>query len=335
MLLERTEAPGEHPAGVAIVRSATPAPEDGRARSILLLLAASVALLMTGYGIVLPVFGKRLPELGGGVDALGFLTMAFAVGQTLFAPISGSFGDRFGRRPVVLVSLSGIILANAAFLVARDVPVYVAIRFVEGAITAGLLPASMAIVGDLVPEHRRAKWAGIIMSSYGAGFIFGPAAGGLLYDAFGFAAPFVASAGMGLAALLFALVKLPETRPVRVAPVAAAAEGRAGRIGSLWASLPRPIYVLAMLLYFDFVGMFAFAFVEPPLVFHIYGTLGYSTTHFGLIISAYGLAMVVGQALLGGLSDRFARKLAIASGFLLCVPFYLVFILTDQFAPMI
>lgn len=310
--------------------STAPATEDGRARSILLLLAACVALLMTGFGIVLPVFGRRLPELGGGVDALGILTMAFAVGQTLFAPVAGSLGDRFGRRPIVVAALGGIVLANVAFLLARDVPVYIAIRLVEGAITAGLLPAAMAAVGDLVPEHRRARWTGIIMGSYGAGFIFGPALGGLLYDTSGFAAPFLMSAALGLTGLIWALIKLPETRPDRA--LAAATTGRRrGWQGRFWASLPRPLAVLAALLFLDFIGTFAFAFIEPELIFYFYQDLGYSTTHFGVIIGAYGIAMVAGQASLGGVSDRLSRRLAIAIGFLLLIPFYAALIVTGAF----
>ena len=76
-------------------------------------------------------------------------------------------------------------------------------RGIGGALTAGLFPASMGVVADIMPAKERAKWIGIVMGGYGAGFIFGPVIGGVLYDNFGFAAPFVISAtlGMGIATL--------------------------------------------------------------------------------------------------------------------------------------
>ena len=70
-----------------------------KTRRILFLLAASIALMMTGYGIVLPVFAKRLGELGSGVVALGLMSMGFAFAQLLLSPFMGSFADRFGRKP--------------------------------------------------------------------------------------------------------------------------------------------------------------------------------------------------------------------------------------------
>ena len=313
---------------VGVPPATTPGADERRARTIILLLTASVALLMSGYGIVYPIFAQRLGELGAGVDALGLMTMALALGQFLLAPVMGALADRFGRRPVVLIALSGLVLANGAFLLAQSATVFIAVRFAEGAITAGLLPAAMAIVADLMPENRRAQWVGIVMGGYGAGFIFGPAIGGFLYDAWGFAAPFLISAGLGLIALLFAAVKLPETRPATATRSAAMdrAEPRpraiAGR-GALWTSLPRPLYVTATLLFLDFLVFFGFAFVEPQMVFYLYDGLGFSATQFGLIVGAYGLTVVLGQTTLGRLSDRFGRRPPIALGLLLMATFYL------------
>src|SRR5215472_15222743 len=81
-------------------------------RRILFLLAACIALMMTGYGIVLPVFAKRIGELGSGVQALGLMTMGFAFAQFILSPFMGSFADRYGRRPLILMALAGEVLAN-------------------------------------------------------------------------------------------------------------------------------------------------------------------------------------------------------------------------------
>ena len=73
-----------------------------RVRRIILLLSGSVALMMTGYGLVMPVFARRLSEFGDGVEELGLMTMSFALAQMIGAPIMGSLADSKGRRPIIL-----------------------------------------------------------------------------------------------------------------------------------------------------------------------------------------------------------------------------------------
>src|SRR6266700_2542977 len=163
---------------------------------------------------VLPVFAKRLGELGSGVAALGLMSMSFAFAQFLLSPFLGSFADRFGRKPLILLALAGEVIANSAFVLAPSTGWYIAIRLFQGAITAGLLPAVLGMIADTVPEQQRARWTGIVMGSYGAGFIFGPAIGGFLFDHWGFVAPFGVSAVLALIALLLAFVLVPETRSV-------------------------------------------------------------------------------------------------------------------------
>jgi len=298
-----------------------------RMRSVVLLLAACVALMMTGFGIIMPVFARRLGEFGSGVEALGLMTMSFALAQFLAAPFMGTLADRLGRRPLVLTALAAFAVANVGFLLAPSTEVFIAIRAAEGALTAGLFPAAMGVVGDVVPENKRAQWVGIVMGSYGAGFIFGPVIGGVLYDGWGFSAPFMASAAMALIALLAATILVPETRTPEIRRREALRKRRDAALpvsqgSSIWASLPRPLYVFATLLALDFVGVFAFAFVEPQMIFYFYDELAWTTIQFGIVVGIYGLAMVAGQAGLGQLSDRFGRKPLILIGLLLTASFY-------------
>jgi DHA1 family tetracycline resistance protein-like MFS transporter len=293
-----------------------------------MLLAASVGLMMTGYGIVMPVFARRLDELGAGVAALGFMTMAFALAQFALAPFMGNLADRFGRRPLVLLALAGVLATNIAYLLTASVESYIVTRFLQGALGAGLLPASIAVVGDNFPAEKRGRWAGLLMGSYGAGFIFGPALGGALYDRLGFVAPFGVSAGMALVGLLLAAVLVPETRP----PIVQSEDSKKGSAQErrpTLASVPRPLRVFFALLALDFTVFFAF--VEPEMVFYFYDRLGFSTTQFGLLVGGYGLAMVAGQTTLGGQSDRFWRRPTIATGFALNAVFYLGLTSFDRF----
>ena len=243
--------------------------------------------------------------------------MSFAFAQFLLSPFMGSFADRFGRRPLILIALAGEVIANGAFLYAQSVPLYIAIRFFQGAISAGLLPASLGVVGDRVPKEQHAQWTGVIMASYAAGFIFGPALGGFLFDRWGYAAPFALSGILAFVALVLVLVMVPETRPAssRVQKLSPISEQTKWR--EIWASLPRPIYLFATLLIIDFIATFAFAFIEPQLALYAYNRLSMTPEQLGFFVGAYGLAMLLGQAFLGKLSDRYGRKPVMILGLLL------------------
>ncbi|HEY3058461.1 MAG TPA: MFS transporter [Chloroflexota bacterium] len=93
--------------------------------------------------------------------------------------------------------------------------------------------------------------------------------------------------------------------------------------------------MLITLLVLDFLSVFLFAFVEPQLAFYLYGTLGFSTTSFGLIVGAYGLAMVIGQAALGHAADRYGRRLPIAGGLVLLTSFYGGLVVLTDLGPLL
>jgi MFS family permease len=188
----------------------------------------------------------------------------------------------------------------------------------------------MGIIADIVPRDERAQWIGMVMGSYGAGLVLGPVLGGVLYDGWGFAAPFVVSATMACIAFVAAAILVPETRTravrrreeLRQRWATLAKNTPSSQAESFWATLPRPLYVFGMLLALDFVGTFVFAFVEPEMNFYIYQSLGWTTVQFGMVAGVYGLAMVLGQAVLGRSSDRFGRKPMIVIGMLLTSTFY-------------
>ncbi len=319
-----SESPGRANLGDVIVAAHVTdnRSDPRRTRTIILLLAACVALMMTGFGIIMPVFARRLAELGAGVEALGIMTTAFALAQLVAAPFLGSLADRYGRRPFVLLALFAFILTNVGYLLVTSVPAFIAVRALGGLFTAGLFPAAMGVVADVVPEAQRARWIGVIMGGYGAGFVFGPVLGGVLYDNFGFATPFTTSAGMGVLALLAAALLVTETRPPQVRRREALRQrwegerkgGERETAVSVWDTLPRPLAIFGTLLFLDFVGSFAFAFVEPQMVFYLYEELNWTTAQFGFVVGVYGLAMMLGQLFLGQASDRFGRKPVILLG---------------------
>ncbi len=297
---------------------------------IIVLLAISVALIMTGFGIIMPVFARRLENFGSGVAELGWITMGFALAQFVLSPVLGSLGDRIGRRPIILLALGGYAAVNIGFLFAPDTLSLMVLRCLEGGLTAGLLPAAQATVGDIVPAERRAQGVSIVMAGYGFGFILGPFMGGLLYDMWGFAAPFIASSCMGLTALVFAWIMVPETHfSVRQNKIKVIRSGRkAFSIGYL----PKPLMTFIILMLVSFTLTFTFAFISPVMVFYVYNDLNFSATQFGLLVGVYGLAAVLGQLFLGSLSDKCGRKPVIILGMVISSVFYVGMVFFSRFA---
>ena len=310
----------------------THGPSARQTRNVTMFLAASIALVMTGYGIVMPVFARRLGDFGSGVEALGFMTMGFALAQFVLAPIMGSIADRIGRRPLVLIALGGFAVTNLGFIFAPNTGTLIGLRCLQGGVTAGMLPAAQAMVGDITPNSRRAQGIGMLMGGYGFGFVLGPVIGGLLYDTWGFIAPFAASAAMAAIALVFAQVMIQETLTPALRHRIQFSSSQASEKESIIASLPRPLYIFGALLLINFILIFAFAFIQPELVFYAYDELAFTTIQFGFLVGIYGLAMVLGQVVLGGLSDKYGRKPVITIGLLTMSLFFLGLMFFNQFA---
>jgi MFS family permease len=276
--------------------------------AILAALALCMALQMTGFVTILPLFARRFESFDAGVDALGMSAMAYALASTFAAPFVGMLADRFGRRPIILLSLAGYALAFSGYLFAASAWQLILLRGLAGVFTAGLIPAMTSIVGDLAPENRRAQWIGVVNGGASAGWIAGPLLGGLLYDHFGYVVPFATSITMAVGALLLAAFRIPET----YTPAAQPSRHRsAWMLG--WQVLPaRSTFFLLMLIAFGV--MFAWAFIEPQLMFYAYDDLTWTSSQLGVVMSTYGVAFTLGEFALGQLSDRLGRKPVLVLG---------------------
>ena len=293
----------------------TPVLDLSRARKAIVILAFSMGLLMTGYAIVMPIFARRLGELGFGVGALSLMLTSYALAGIVASPIMGALADRFGRRPMVLGSLLAFVLSNIGFVLVNTTEMLVLVRALEGALTAGMVPAALGIVADIAPKEKRTRWIGYVMGGASAGWVMGPLAGGVLYDLWGYQAPFLLSAATGLLAFVVSAFLIQETKPATMEQP----ESQHGRVTatqneSFWASLPRPLTAFVVLLFSSFVMFFTWTFFEPQLLFYLYDDLGWTATQFGFAAGWYGLATTLSQALLGRVGDKFGRKPVIVVG---------------------
>ena len=174
----------------------------------------TVMLDAMGIGLILPVMPDLIQEVRGigiGTAALwgGILSAIFAGMQFIFAPTLGSLSDRFGRRPVLLVSLAVMAFDYVLMAVAGTMTLLIIGRIIGG-ITAATHSTAAAFMADISPREKKAQNFGLISAAFGAGFVLGPVIGGLLAE-LGPRATFWAAAVLTACNFVFGYFVLPET----------------------------------------------------------------------------------------------------------------------------
>ena len=170
-----------------------------------------------GAGIMMPVFPRLLVEITGesvssAASYGGLLVALFSIVQLLTAPLLGNLSDRYGRRPVLLVSLAALGIDYLAIGLAPTITWLYVAEALAGAFSATFSAAS-AYVADITPPQDRAKRFGLIGAVFGVGFMLGPLLGGLL-SSHNTRVPFFVSAGLALLNVLYGLFVLPESHRV-------------------------------------------------------------------------------------------------------------------------
>ena len=184
-------------------------------KNALLFIFITVMLNMIGFGVIMPVMPQLIMDVTGedlshAAQWGGYLSAVYAVMQFIMMPIIGGLSDRFGRRPVLLVSLAAYSIDFLIMAIAPEIAVIVVARILAGAFAATFSTAN-AYIADISPPEKRAANFGLMGAAFGLGFIIGPAIGGLLGGQFGPRAPFYFVAALGAINLLYGLLVLPET----------------------------------------------------------------------------------------------------------------------------
>jgi len=175
----------------------------------------TVLINMIGFGIVMPVMPELLMEVSGQDNAAaarwgGILSLVYALMQFIVMPIMGGLSDRFGRRPVILISLAAFSFDYLIMAIAPSVGILLVARIFAGAFAATFSTAN-AYIADVSPPEKRAANFGLMGAAFGIGFVIGPALGGIIGEAFGPRAPFYAVAILGALNFVFGFFVLPET----------------------------------------------------------------------------------------------------------------------------
>jgi MFS family permease len=165
---------------------------------------------MVGYGLIIPLLPLYVQRLGGNASQAGLLAGCYALVQALFGAPIGALADRYGRRPVLLICLTGTGLGYVLLGLADTLWLLLAALLLD-AITGGNTTVAQAYVADISTDESRARNFGLLGVAFGLGVTTGPALAALLSD-FGLAAPAYAAGGLAFMNVIFGLVVLPESK---------------------------------------------------------------------------------------------------------------------------
>lgn len=255
-------------------------------------LSAIMLLLMTifiGFGIVIPV----LPEIVSPFH-LNMMLMLYSAVSFLMSPFWGSLSDRIGRRPVLLLGLSGFAISFLLLGLAGDnLWLMYLSRILGGLFSGAATSCAVAYVADITTEENRTKGMGLVGMSIGLGFIFGPAVGGLL-TGFGLSVPFFVSSALSFLALIVTAARLPESLP-------ASKRGRMQKGVSRWTAFSGSLKYLYLL---SFFVTFTLAGMEGTLQYFEAIKFGAGAMDIGIMFLVSG---IVGAAIQGGVVRRLVK----------------------------
>ncbi|AIF45859.1 TCR/Tet family MFS transporter [Dyella japonica] len=187
-----------------------------RRHAALVFVYVTVVLDMLAFGIVIPVLPHLIEQLaGGGISNaawwVGVFSTVFAIVQFASSPVQGALSDRFGRRPVILISNAGLAVDFFVLAMAPTLWLMFVARVVLG-MTAASFTTANAYIADITPKEKRAAAYGILGSAFGLGFIIGPGLGGFLGD-INLRLPFWVAGVLAACNFMYGLFVLPESLP--------------------------------------------------------------------------------------------------------------------------
>jgi multidrug resistance protein len=291
-------------------------------RSPLIVIFTTVFIDLVGFGIVIPVlpFYAEGTVFNATPRTVGFLFASYSIMQLVFSPILGRLSDRYGRRPVLFISIIGTGVGFLILGFAQTVFMLFVGRILDG-ITGGNISTAQAYIADITTKENRAKGMGLVGAAFGLGFIFGPAIGGIL-SRWGIHIPFFFAGGLCFANAILLYFTLPET-VTKDHPARQSAAGGRG-LSQLLQSFKDPRLAFVLTIYFLFIV--AFSIMTTSFSLYTMFRFGYDAQHTGYLFAYVGLiAVVIQGGLIGKLVKRFGElPLVIFGAFCFAVSLFAV-----------
>jgi DHA1 family tetracycline resistance protein-like MFS transporter len=266
---------------------------------------------MIGFSIILPLLpfiGKRF---GASPLELGLLVSIYSVAQLFGAPILGRLSDRFGRKPMLLLSIAGSTVGFVMLAFSTSLAMLFLARTIDG-LTGGNITIAQAYVADVTTTEERGRALGFVGAAFGLGFIIGPALGGAL-STVSFALPALVAAGLTVINLIMVAVLVPESLSAEIRNRLAKEPVGGFRATDLFEALRRP--VVGPLLILTAATALAFGFVQGGFTIWAQAALNITPQLNAIALATVGVFAVLSQAVLVGLfTKRFPDGRIIAFG---------------------
>lgn len=307
----------------------------GTARLINIFLVVFIDLL--GFGLILPLLPFYAGQYGASDFVVGLLAAAYALAQFFGAPFLGRLSDRYGRRPVLMISIAGTALsfvllgladplgrwlaalplqnASPDQLAALTNATIIGVMFLSrliGGLAGGNITVAQAYISDITDEQSRAKGLGLLGAAFGLGFILGPALGGIM-SRWGYAVPAFAAAFLALANLTGVFFTLPESLTPERRQQLVVNKRPLISLRAMWEALSTPR--VGPLLYVRLFFALAAALLQTMFTLWAKDKLGLDAQATALLLAYLGvLSVIVQGGLIGPLTRRFSEPRLIVWG---------------------
>ena len=292
------------------------------------ILAFTLAVIMLGFGMVIPVFPFYIESMGASGSELGLLTAISPFMQLICAPIWGEVSDRKGRRPVLFIGVLGYGISMLFFGLATQLWMLFVARGLGAILSAATLPSTYAYISDSTSEDERGGGMGILGAAVGLGMILGPGLGGWL-AADSLSTPFFITAGLSLVTLLLILLFLPESLPAEARRQTSLKVSPGAQLRQLWQALLSPIGILLFMAF-----LVSFGLTNFQAIFGLFALkeFGYDSERVGWILTAAAIVSTVTQgALTGPVTKRWGEAIIIKVTLLASAAGFILLLLANSF----
>lgn len=261
-------------------------------------------LLSFGFGIIIPIMPFYATSLGATPFELGLMTATFAIVSLVCAPLFGKLSDRYGKKRFMVIGMLGYAIDYVILMYSDSLLMLVFARAFGGLCSAALMPATMALISEHTTERQRGHAMGLFGMMFGAGFVLGPAFGGIM-SAVSLHDTFLICAGISLANMLFIAYG------VRDAGTAAGHGRQAAKDQGFLKLVSSPLVYLFLT---TFMVTFMIGGMDTILALYTAEKMGFTSTQIGVVFAFIGITMMVMELASGALINRFGESKLIMAG---------------------
>ncbi|VEF48840.1 multidrug-efflux transporter [Bacillus freudenreichii] len=252
------------------------------------ILMINMFIAIGSFGIIIPILPAYLMSIGQGGTAAGLMIAIFAGAQFIMSPIAGKWTDQYGRRKMIIYGLSGLALSMFIFYFSHSIGVLYFSRVIGGIGAALLIPAIFAYVADITTIEQRAKGNSYISAAMSLGIVVGPGVGGFLAD-FGLKMPLLVSAIVGVAAVVFSVIVLKESKEDGFQPAEATSDPMVKKLAQ---SVYKPYFIPLIIVLVMSFGLMAY---ESIIGLYLDNAFGATPQEIAVMVTVSGVISVIVQ----------------------------------------